>query len=330
MLKGLYILDTSSYDLIYGQAERIDIAELVDLYAPQQTRHSVQQNPGILHEAEVILSGWGAPLMDGAFLAAAPRLGAVFYGAGSIRGIVTEAFWDRGIVICSGWAANAEPVAEYTVAQVFMCLKRVWQYARDVRDARKFLRHLKVPGGYESTVGIISLGMVGRRVCELLRLCDLKLLAYDPFVAPAEAAKLNVELCSLEEVFRRADVVSLHTPWLKETERMVTGAHFASMKPGASFINTARGAIVREGELIEVLKARQDLLAVLDVTYPEPPAPDSPLYTLPNVILTPHIAGSMDGECRRMGRYMVEELRRYVKGEPLRWSISRGRAVSLA
>jgi len=171
---------------------------------------------------------------------------------------------------------------------------------------------------------------VGRRVCELLSAYDLKLLAYDPFVAPTEAAKLNVELCSLEEVFGRADVVSLHAPWLTETEGMITGAHFATMKPGASFINTSRGAIVREGEMIEVLRARPDLFAVLDVTYPEPPVPDSPLYTLPNVILTPHIAGSMDGECRRMGRYMVEELRRYVKGEPLRWSISRERAAVLA
>ncbi len=330
MLKGLYILATSSYEVIYGEAERADIAELVEVYAPQQTRDSVEQNPAILRDAEVILSGWGAPLMDEGFLAAAPKLKAVFYGAGSIRGIVTEALWERGILISSAWAANAEPVAEYTVAQVFMCLKRVWQYARDTKDARKFLRHLMVPGGYGSTVGIISLGMVGRRVCELLRAYDLKLLAYDPFVAPEEAAKLNVEICSLEEVFSRADVVSLHAPWLTETEGMITGAHFAAMKAGASFINTARGAIVREGEMIEVLKARPDLFAVLDVTYPEPPPPDSSLYALSNVILTPHIAGSMDGECRRMGRYMVEELRRYVKGEPLRWGISRERAAVLA
>ena len=330
MLKGLYILDSAFYELIYGEAERKDIAQLVEIYAPPQTKESVAQNPAILHEAEVILSGWGAPLMDEGFLAAAPKLKAVFYGAGSIRGIVTEAFWQRGILITSAWAANAEPVAEYTIAQVFMCLKRVWQYARDFRAARQFLRHLKVPGGYGSTVGIISLGMVGRRVCELLRPFDLQLLAYDPFVSPQEAAQLGVELTSLEEIFRRADVVSLHTPWLKETEGMITGAHFASMKPGASFINTARGAIVREGEMIDVLKARPDLFAVLDVTYPEPPVPDSPLYTLPNVVLTPHIAGSMDGECRRMGRYMVEELRRYVRGEPLRWSISRERAAILA
>jgi phosphoglycerate dehydrogenase-like enzyme len=111
---------------------------------------------------------------------------------------------------------------------------------------------------------------------------------------------------------------------------MITGAHIASMKQGATFINTARGAIVRENEMIEVLKQRPDLQAVLDVTYPEPPAAGSPLYTLPNVILTPHIAGSMDAECRRMGRYMVEELRRYVAGKPLRWEVTREAAANRA
>jgi phosphoglycerate dehydrogenase-like enzyme len=328
--KGLYILDPGSYDLIYGEQERADLAALVDVYAPQQTRESILENPGLLGAAEVILSGWGAPVMDSAFLAAAPQLKAVFYGAGSIRGVVTEPFWDRQVLICSGWAANAQPVAEFTIAQILLCLKRVWQHASATRSERQFARRFRVPGAYESMVGIISLGMVGRRVRELLRPYDLKVLAYDPFVAPAEAEELKIELCSLDDVFRRADVVSLHTPWLKETEGMVTGALLASMKPGASFINTSRGAVVREGELIDVLRKRPDLFAVLDVTYPEPPEPESPLYELPNVLLTPHIAGSMDGECRRMGRYMVDEVRRYVCGLPLRWAISREMAARLA
>ena len=111
---------------------------------------------------------------------------------------------------------------------------------------------------------------------------------------------------------------------------MITGAHIASMKEGATFINTARGAIVREPEMTAVLAERPDLFAILDVTDPEPPVDGSPLYTLPNVVLTPHIAGSMDGECRRMGRTMVEECRRYLAGEPLRWAIDRERARSLA
>ncbi len=111
---------------------------------------------------------------------------------------------------------------------------------------------------------------------------------------------------------------------------MITGAHFASMKPNACFINTARGAVVREQEMIEVLKQRADLYAILDVTHLEPPEPDSPLYALPNVVLTPHIAGSLDRECQRMGRIVVEELERYLRGEPLKWAISREQAARLA
>jgi phosphoglycerate dehydrogenase-like enzyme len=126
----------------------------------------------------------------------------------------------------------------------------------------------------------------------------------------------------LEDIFRRADVVSLHTPWLPETEGMITGQHFTLMKPNAAFINTARGAVVRESEMIAVLEQRPDLLAVLDVTYPEPPVPGSPLYTLPNVVLTPHIAGALGPETRRLGEMMLDELQRYLRGEPLRWQVS--------
>lgn len=330
-MNALYVLDTHAYNIIYGPDELRDIAELVDIYAPPQTRDSVNETPAILSEAQIILSGWGGPRIDGAFLAAAPRLEAVFYGAGSIKGIVSDAFWDRGIVITSAYAANAVPVAEYALSQILFCLKHGWQFALGIkRDGAYPSSRPGVPGAYGTTVGIISLGMIGRRMCELLRPFDVNVIAYDPYVSAEDAAGLGVELCSLEEVFRRSEVVSLHTPWLKATEGMITREHFASMKPGASFINTARGAVVREEEMIRVLQERQDLLAVLDVTHPEPPEPGSPLYTLPNVVLTPHIAGSMSGECMRMGRYMVEELGRYLAGEPMHWAISREKAAVLA
>lgn len=331
MLKGLYILGKDSFKKIYGPKEREDIAKLVDIYAPPQTPESVKENPSILNDAEVIFSGWGAPRMDEEFLASAPNLKVVFYGAGSIKQMVTDAFWDRGIIVTSAYAANGIPVAEYTLSQILFSLKRGWQFVLSIKKEGKYPEvREEVPGAYGSTVGIISLGMIGRYVCELLKHFDLKVIAYDPYVKEEEAAKLGVQLCSLEEVFKESDVVSLHTPWLKETEGMITGAHFESMKPRATFINTARGAVVRENEMIEVLKKRPDIFAILDVTYPEPPRPGSPLYTLPNVILTPHIAGSMDRECNRMGRYMVEELKRYINGEPLRWQITRERAAVLA
>ena len=127
----------------------------------------------------------------------------------------------------------------------------------------------------------------------------------------------------LDEVFRRSDVVSVHTPWLPETVGMITGGHIAAMKPYATFINTSprRGDPRKRDD--RGAAQRPDLWAVLDVTYPEPPPADSPLYTLPNVLLTPHIAGSVGEECRRQGRYMIEELERYLAGQPLIWAVTK-------
>jgi phosphoglycerate dehydrogenase-like enzyme len=332
MDKALYILDPGPFEWIYGPAERADISMLVDVYSPQQTAQTICEHPELLHDVQLILSGWGAPVMDEAFLDQAPNLKAVFYGAGSIRGIVDHAFWQRGLVITSAYAANAVPVAFYTLSQILFSLKHGWRYGLELKRTHQYPERetMDMPGTYASTVGIVSLGMVGRNVCELLKPFGMKVLAYDPFASIETAKALGVELCSLEDVFRRADVVSLHTPWLKETEGLITGAHFASMKAGASFINTARGAVVREEEMIAVLQQRPDLFATLDVVYPEPPATDSPLYTLPNVIVTPHIAGAVGTECQRMGRYMVEELTRYLHGETLKWGITEQSAKVLA
>ena len=330
MKKALYILGQEHLAKIYGPAEQEEIARLVDVYAPPQTAESVRECPQVLGDVQIVLSGWGAPAFDKAFLAAAPRLEAVFYGAGSIRRLATDAFWERGITICSAWAMNAIPVAEYTLAQILFCLKRGWQFALAIQREKRYPHRNPVPGAFGSTVGLISLGMVGRTLCQLLRHFDLRVIAYDPFATPEVAAGLNVTLCALEEVFQVADVVSLHTPLLDATRGMITGAHFRAMKRGATFINTARGAVVREPEMVAALHERPDLFVVLDVTDPEPPQPGSPLYTLPNVVLTPHIAGALDGECRRMGRAMVEELGRYLRGEALRWAISREQAATLA
>ena len=328
MLKGLFILGTDAYDKIYGPEERDAVQQLIDLYAPQQTADSIAEDPSVLAEAEVILSGWGMAKMDEAFLAAASRLKAVFYGAGTIRYFMTDAAWDRQILVTSAYAANAIPTAEFALAQILLSLKRAWYFDRAIRREGKYPIREPVAGAYGSKVGLISLGMIGSYVARLLQAFDVEVLAYTS--SEEKAASLGARRCSLDEIFTQCDVVSLHTPWIPETVGMITASHFASMKQNATFINTARGAVVREGEMIEVLRQRPDLFAILDVTYPEPPEPGSPLYTLPNVVLTPHIAGSLDNECRRMGRYAVEELRRYVNGEPQQWAISREQAAALA
>jgi phosphoglycerate dehydrogenase-like enzyme len=290
----------------------------------------VAKNPNVLAEVEVILSGWGAPAMDAAFLEAAPNLRVVLYGAGSIRRVATQALWNRGVRIASAYAANAVPVTEYALAAILFSLKRGWHFAFSAQREKALPGQSQVPGAYGSTVGLVSLGMVGRLVRERLRPFDLRVVAYDPYITSEEAHVLGVDLKSLEDLFASSEVVSLHAPLLPETEDLILGSHLASMKRNATLIDTSRGAVVREAEMIEVLEERTDLWAVLDVTYPEPPEPDSRLYELPNVVLTPHIAGSLGSECRRMGRLVVDELRRYVAGEPLEHEITKERAALMA
>lgn len=330
MHKGLIILDPSAFELIYGAEHRNEIAHRVELLAEPMSRDEALKRSELLAQVEVVFSGWGAPRMDAAFLAAAPKLKAVFYGAGSIRHFTTDEFWARKITISSAYAMNAVPVAEYTLAAVLMSLKNFWKQAYAAKQLGRYPERAPCAGAYGSKVGLISLGMIGRLVRERLRPFDLEVLAYDPFVTPEQATVLGIEMVSLDEIFRQCDVVSLHTPWLKETEGMIQARHFELMKPNATFLNTARGAVVRENDLIEVLQRRPDLTAWLDVTYPEPPVAGSPFWSLPNVILTPHIAGSQDRECRRMGRLMIDEFDRWSRGENLKWAISREKAALLA
>jgi len=320
-LKGTYVLSPDAWALCYGPDEQREIAQWADMPAVPLTAAEVMTDPRALIDVDVLFSGWGGPRIDGAFLAAAPRLRAVFYAAGDMRDILTPQVFERGIVVSSAKSANSQPVAEYTVSFILLSLKHALPLARQTRATRCFPSPNGAPGCYGSTVGLVSLGAAGLAVLNHLQRFDLRILAYDPFINSQRARQMNVELVSLEELFRRADVVSVHTPWLPETEGLIRGTHIASMKQGATFINTARGAVVRERELLEVLAARPDLQAVLDVAIEEPPAADSQMYTLPNVLLTPHIAGSTGAECRRMGRYMAEELVRYVAGEPLRWPV---------
>jgi len=277
----------------------------------------------VLAAADVLFATWGTPKMDEAFLAAAPRLKAIFYAAGSPKAFLTPAVFERGITVCIAAAANAVPVADFTVGTVLLSLKQVWQTMRTTRQHRSWIKpEPQAAGTYQSRVGLVSLGVIGRRVAQALAAFDLQVLAYDPHIYPDDALTLGVKPTSLEEIFATCDVVSLHTPLLASTTGMIGRALLESMKPHATLINTSRGGVIRQPELCEVLRERPDLTAVLDVSDPEPPESDSLVWDLPNLFLTPHISGSLGPECLRMGRYMVDEFRRMRREIPFHYEVT--------
>jgi len=268
-----------------------------------------------LAEAEVLLTGWGCPPVD---VAAAPRLRAIVHAAGSARAIVTPACWARGIVVSTAAAANAQPVAEFTLAAILLANKGAPAAARDYRERRGRIDALvEYPGigNRAKTVGLVGASRVGRRVIELLRPFELRVVVADPFLDAAEAARLGVERRELEALLAESHVVSLHAPALPATRHLLDRRRLALMRDGAVLINTARGALIDHEALTDELRSGR-LDAVLDVTEPEPLPPGSPLFALPNVVLTPHIAGALGTEVVRLGDAAIDELARYAAGEP--------------
>jgi len=271
-----------------------------------------------LRDVEVIVSCWGCPPIDEAVLAAAPRLRAVIHAAGSVKHHITQACWRRGIQVTSAAWANALPVAEYTVAAVLLANKRLLEIREEYRERRApydWQRAYPLVGNYRRTVGVVGASRIGRRVLELLRPHDLRLLLHDPYVDAAQAALLGARAVSLDELCSAADVVSVHAPELPATRHLIDRRRLALMRDGATVVNTSRGSLIDQDALVEELASGR-LSAVLDVTTPEVLPADSPLYELPNVLLTPHIAGSMGGELHRMAAAAAEELARYVSGQP--------------
>ncbi|HEX8465036.1 MAG TPA: hydroxyacid dehydrogenase, partial [Abditibacterium sp.] len=252
---------------------------------------------------------------------ALPQLKAVFYAAGSVQPFA-RSFLRRGISVVSAWAANGVPVAQWTLAQILLANKGFFRNTREFVGPQTSKTAFAGRGNFGASVSLLGAGAVGRMVIELLRPFQLQVGVFDPFLELDEAAKLGVRKVELMEAFERGAVVSNHLADLPATVGMLRGEHFRAMPTNATFINTGRGATVRQEELIEVLHLRPDLSALLDVTDPEPPRADSPLWTMPNVVLTSHIAGSIGDEVVRMADVVIEEFESWQAAKPLRFSVN--------
>lgn len=274
----------------------------------------------LLANADACITSWDVAQLDADVMAAAPGLRAMAHMGSSVKRFVSDALWERGVHVTSAGYALAIDVAETTLGLMIVGMKRIWPLGQHVRE-----------GGWRETgwwpsremfgkqVGIIGASNVGRHVIKLLKAFDVHILLYDPFVSAEQAADLGVTPVGLEELLRKADIVSLHAPAKADTIRMLNAERLALMKDETLLINTGRGNLIDEVALIRELEKGR-FFAFLDVTDPEPPAVDSPLRSLDNVVVTPHSAGCIEN-CGRMGELAVEELRRFFVGEPAIYQI---------
>jgi phosphoglycerate dehydrogenase-like enzyme len=303
---------------LFGAAELERIRAVADLDEKFTISDFQQADPRLLAAVDVLITGWGCPWIGAAELAAMPRLRAVVHAAGTVKDHLSPDVWSRGITVTTAAEANAYPVAEYTLAAILLAGKGVPELARGYSaDPGCSAASLPDIGNYGRTVGILGASRVGRRVIELLGSFDFTVLLYDPYLADDDPVLARAARVSLDDLFRRSSIVSVHAPLLPETTGLVGSRQFELMSPGSALINTARGAIVDNDALVRAVRAK-GVRAILDVTAPEPLPAGHPLRGLPGVILTPHVAGSLGNELRRLGESAVCEVELLAAGRPPR------------
>ena len=322
--KGIFIINSGSFEKVYGDNELMELVKRVDFVCEPQSADSIKRKMGFLGKVEVIFSGLGAPLLDHSFLNSCPNLRTFYYGASSIENFVTDAFWDKDISITTSASLDAIPVSEFVLGQVILALKHSFYLSRNARATASFLPKDQVFGAYKTNVGLVGFDASAKRVLDLIKkVLDVNVLVHDPDLTEEDGKKLGFQVVSLEDLFLQSHTVSCHIQNDTKMELKIQKEHFESMPQYATFINTSSGSSIEEDSMIEVLRWRRDLTACLDITNPSPPVKNSALFALPNVVLTPNLSGSVNRECNRIGRFMIDELDRSLKGEPLMGEIKK-------
>jgi len=308
----------------YAQLEAIGevVCNPGDTSDPAATKINIQN-------ADIAITSWGCPHLEKEILDAAPNLRAVFHSAGSVKPIVTDELWRRGIRVSSANGPLGRGVAETALGLTITSLKDMWHLSKRMESGGWSETRVNVRELYDITIGVIGAGKAGQYYIDLLRNFDVEILIYDPFVTEEKARAMGAVKVELEELMTRADVVSIHAPSLPSTHKMINAARLELMKDDAIIINTARGSIIDEPALIaELSKGR--LFACIDVTDPEPPPADHPFRSLPNCILLPHIAGSVNNGVRRLGQFSIDEIKRLLADEPLEGEVTEAQMMVLA
>ncbi len=314
-------------DLQMGKVYTREVLEKLSSYGELSgkiNRKNLEDNREFLKDCEIGFSTWGMPrFTEEEIREYMPRLRAVFYAAGTVQ-YFARPFLNCGVRVFSAFAANAVPVAEYTFAQISLASKGYFQASKFYRILPAYsLAHANFSkGNFRCKIGLAGLGAIGQMVAQRLKSLDAEVFAYDPFVSEERARELGVTLVDLDTLFSTCDVISNHLANKKELENVFSYRLFRKMKKHSVFINTGRGAQVAEYSLALSLLLHPSRTFVADVIKKEFFPYINPLFWCPNAVLTPHIAGSTGDEPQRMAYYMMDELERFKKGEPVKYEVT--------
>ncbi len=273
-----------------------------------------------LEDIDICLTHWGCPVFDKAVLAQANRLKLIAHAAGSVGDLVREEVYARGIRVCSANDVMARHVAEGVLAYFLAAQRRIPQQAEALKAHNIWKkRESECRSLFGARIGLVGLGTIGRYLLDLLRPFAVQVKIYDPYLAPQALAGYEwAALADLEQVLAWGEIISLHCSLTPETTGLIDARRLALIRDGALLVNTARGAVVNEADLVEVLRSGR-LRAILDVYTQEPLAANSPLHALPNVLLLPHVAGITARE--EMSWAMLAEMQRFIQGQALEYEI---------
>lgn len=278
--------------------------------------------------ADVAITSWGCKSLTTSILDQAPNLRLVLHAAGSVKGVATEEMFDRGIRITGAAAALSKGVAESALGMTIVSLKDMWRLSQQSRE-KQWGQVSNVRELYDVCIGVFGSGHAGSHYIKLLQAFDVDVLVADPYLSEEQARLMGARKVELDQLLAESNVISIHAPSLPETYKILNKERLDRMKDDCILINTARGSIIDEEALVDELR-KGSFFACLDVTDPEPPALDHPFRTLPNVVLTSHIAGAVNNGVHRLGQYTVNELEAFLKGKPLDGEVRREQLTMLA
>lgn len=317
--KKAILLTAQEHDAkrVYDNSILSELENRYDLYKTVLCKKNINSHLEAAQNAHYIFSTWGMEHFNEEEIKKYfPKAECLFYAAGSVQHFADE-FLNCNIRVFSAWKANAVPVAEYTYAQILLSLKGFYRAAKKSRFA--YYQSAKYSencgGNYNAKVGIIGVGCIGSAVAEKLKANDVTVYYYDPYLPKETADKLHIKSAALEEIFSQCDVITNHLANKEELIGILNGRLFDRMKPYSVFINTGRGRQVDEKGLVKAMRKVKTRTALLDVLVHEPLNPFSAIARSKNIIVTPHIAGSLGREVVRMAEYMADEAQRIDNSE---------------